>query len=210
MRLLTRPGPNSGFFDAECGERDCEEYKLLIRLVEGVRQSDQSCANELYLILRERTLSWTRWRAGQDAEDLVHDAVVTVIGKIQAGELREPARLMGFVKTVLHRSISRQIRRTSRSRKRERTLEGSTELVDGRLRPDSFFEETERRRALRQAMDQLPMRERQILTLFYLDELTPPVIKMRMELTDNGFRLLKSRAKARLAKVVGAIYEVRN
>ena len=45
----------------------------------------------------------------QDLDDRVHDTFLVAAQSIQRGELREPDRLMGFVRTIVRRQVAAQI-----------------------------------------------------------------------------------------------------
>jgi len=45
-----------------------------------------------------------------EADDRFHNMVVIVMGAIRLGSLRDPARLMGFVQTVVRRQIGASLR----------------------------------------------------------------------------------------------------
>ena len=45
----------------------------------------------------------------QELDDKVHDTFLIVVQAIQRGELREPDRLMGFVRTIVRRQIAAYI-----------------------------------------------------------------------------------------------------
>ena len=45
----------------------------------------------------------------QELDDKVHDTFVVVVQAIRRGELREPERLMGFVRTVVRRQVAAHI-----------------------------------------------------------------------------------------------------
>jgi len=54
---------------------------------------------------------------------------------------------------------------------------------------------------MREILEELSARDREILTRFYLDELTQDEICGEMNLSETQFRLLKSRAKARFGEL---------
>ena len=45
----------------------------------------------------------------QDLDDKVHDLFLTIIQSIQRGDLREPERLMGYVRTIVRRQVAAHI-----------------------------------------------------------------------------------------------------
>ena len=63
------------------------------------------------------------WRP-QDLDDRVHDTFLIVVQAIKRGELREPERLMGFVRTVVRRQVAAQIEREMQNRRAHLKLRG--------------------------------------------------------------------------------------
>ncbi len=71
-------------------------------LVNGVRQGDSVAMAELYGIFAKGIRYFLlRNRGPDDLDDKVHDCFVIVTQAIQNGDLREPERLMGYVRTVV-------------------------------------------------------------------------------------------------------------
>ena len=81
-------------------------------VVEQIRAGQPPGEEDLYRTLATGARLFLQRRLGtQDVEDLVHDLFVIVVETIRRGDLREPERLMGFVRTVLHRQMSLGISR---------------------------------------------------------------------------------------------------
>src|SRR6266542_6279890 len=79
-------------------------------VVEQIQAGDAAGEEALYRNLVNGARLFLRRRLGtQDVEDRVHDLFIIVVETIRRGELREPERLMGFVRTVRHRLLDRQI-----------------------------------------------------------------------------------------------------
>src|SRR5947209_4988477 len=79
-------------------------------LVERVRRGDAQGMEELYAHFAKgvRYFLW-RQMGSQDLDDKVHDVFVIITQAIQRGDLREPERLMGYVRTVLRRQVASYI-----------------------------------------------------------------------------------------------------
>src|SRR5437879_6716583 len=99
----------------------------------------------------------------QDLDDKVHDTFVIVVQAIQNGELREPERLMGFVKTVARRQVSAQIGRLVQSRKEQTELETTTTLSDNRNTPEEVAIERQHDKMAEQVLRGTSRRDREIL-----------------------------------------------
>ena len=76
----------------------------LVNLVARIQADDSTALEELYRIFaRGIKFQICRQLGAQDLDDKVHDCFVIVVQAIRRGELREPDRLMGFVRTVVRR-----------------------------------------------------------------------------------------------------------
>jgi RNA polymerase sigma-70 factor (ECF subfamily) len=134
--------------------------------------------------------------APQTLEDDVHEILLVVLQAIQGGNLREPARLMGFVRTVTRRQAVAHIRGNIAHRRRFRL---GAEIAPSR--DPSPEERFARREHLESVLKRLRSRDREILVRFYFNEQPPGQICLEMGLTPTQFRLYKSRALARCFKL---------
>ena len=72
-----------------------------------IKLDDQSGMEELYRIFSRGVRFYLCRQLGpQDLEDKVHDTFLIVVQAVRRGELREPERLMGFVRTVVRRQVA--------------------------------------------------------------------------------------------------------
>lgn len=67
----------------------------------------------------------------QDIEDGVHNAFLIVLQAIQRGELRDPALLTGFVRTIVWREVATQINHLNRSARNRRSKCGFRYVAAG-------------------------------------------------------------------------------
>src|SRR5712664_2321501 len=104
-----------------------------LALVESIRRGERSGMEELYRIFSRGVRFYLCRQLGpQDLDDKVHDTFVIVVQAITKGELREPERLMGFVRTVVRRQIAAQIDRAVQTRKEEAEIDSSGSISDHR------------------------------------------------------------------------------
>ncbi len=136
----------------------------------------------------------------QELDDKVHDVFVIVVQAIQRGDLRDPDRLMGFVRTVVRRQVAAYIDEAVHCRREELNLE-LTFLADSRRNPEQNVALRQKLDLMKSVLSELTDRDREILTRFYLNEQTQEEICQDMDLSDTQFRLLKSRAKARFGEL---------
>lgn len=171
-------------------------------LVHRIQNGDDSAMGELYqLFARGVRFYLCRQLGPQELEDKVHDTFLIVVQAIRRGDLREPERLMGFVRTVVRRQVAAHIDHVVHSRREELHIDMGVRVADARRNPEQaavFHQKVEFMRAI---LDELATRDREILTRFYLLEQSQQHICNEMQLTETQFRLLKSRAKARFGEL---------
>lgn len=182
-------------------EAAAEVYANWADLVGRVRRGDRTGAEALYHTVTGNARAKLRRTVDPHlVEDRLHDTFVSVLEAIQGGALREPERLMGFVRTVTQRQVAAHIR-SSMARRRWLTPIGVTEFPSPReLSPDAALMRKERDESLGRLLRRLRVRDREILIRFYWHEQPPEQICGEMNLTPTQFRLFKSRALARCSE----------
>jgi DNA-directed RNA polymerase specialized sigma24 family protein len=130
-------------------------------------------------------------------EDKVHDTFLIVVQAVRRGELREPERLMGSVRTIVRRQVAGYIDQAMHNRKQQAELGSGKIIPDIRRNPEQVAIATQHEEIAKRVLQGISRRDREILTRFYLLEETQEQICSGMKLTETQFRLLKSRAKAR-------------
>ena len=136
----------------------------------------------------------------QELEDKVNDTFLIVVQAIRRGELREPDRLMGFVRTIVRRQVAAYIDTAVQNRREQADLECGLTVSDRRSNPEQDAIARQRIEIMRRVLNSLSQRDREILTRFYLMGQPQDQICEEMRLSDTQFRLLKSRAKARFGE----------
>jgi RNA polymerase sigma-70 factor, ECF subfamily len=171
-------------------------------LVARIQTGDDSGMEELYrLFARGIRFYLCRQLGMQELDDKVHDTFLIVVQAIRRGDLREPDRLMGFVRTVVRRQVAAHIDQVVHSRRDEMHLDVGVRVADRRRNPEQNMAHQQKGDFMRDILRQLSERDREILTRFYLHEDTQEEICAEMSLTETQFRLLKSRAKARFGEL---------
>jgi RNA polymerase sigma-70 factor, ECF subfamily len=171
-------------------------------LVMRIQKGDESGMEDLYrLFARGIRFYLCRQLGVQELDDKVHDTFLIVVQAIKRGDLREPERLMGFVRTVVRRQVAAHIDHVVHSRRDELHLDVGVRVVDGRRNPEQNMAFQQKVDFMLDILNQLSERDREILTRFYLHEEEQEEICREMDLTETQFRLLKSRAKARFGEL---------
>src|SRR6266699_710657 len=173
-----------------------------LALVESIKSCERSGMEELYRVFSRGVRFYLCRQLGpQDLDDKVHDTFVIVVQAITKGELREPERLMGFVRTVVRRQIAAQIDHAVQTRREQAEIDQTRPMSDQRNTPEEAAILRQHEQVAEAVLRSISGRDREILTRFYLREQTQEEICGEMNLSDTQFRLLKSRAKARFGEL---------
>jgi RNA polymerase sigma-70 factor (ECF subfamily) len=191
--VLPDTGPTAAAPDAYAG---------WVELVERIKSGESGSMEELYQLFSKGIRFYLCRQLGpQELDDKVHDTFVVVVQAIRRGELREPERLMGFVRTIVRRQVAAHIDKVVHNRREQVELDSTVRVADTRENPEESAIFRQRTDLIQRVLGELPERDREILTRFYLDEQSQEQICEDMSLTETQFRLLKSRAKARFGEL---------
>jgi RNA polymerase sigma-70 factor (ECF subfamily) len=169
-------------------------------LVARIQRNESAALEQLYgLFSRGIKFMIVRQLGRQDIDDRVHDTFVIVVQAIQRGELREPDRLMGFVRTIVRRQIANFIEKNYSRRRDELDIDSGVRVADRNISPEEAAIQTQNSQIMEEILRDCSRRDREILTRFYLLEQSQEQICSEMGLNDTQFRLLKSRAKQRFS-----------
>jgi len=170
---------------------DTSDEKLLSRYADG----DQAAARALMLRHAPRVLALARrmLKDAAEAEDVTQEAMLRlwkIAPEWRAGEAK--------VSTWLYRVGSNLC--TDRLRKKRGVgLDEAPEVVDETPNVEERMIAADRGRALRQAMDRLPDRQKLALTLRHFEEQSNPEIAEVLETSVEAVESLLSRARRALA-----------
>jgi RNA polymerase sigma factor (sigma-70 family) len=171
-------------------------------LVERVRSGDPAGVVDLYRLFSTGIRFYLCRHVGpQDLDDKVHDLFMIVVQSIQTGDLREPDRLMGYVRTIVRRQVAARIDNIVQARRNQTDLNHGMALSEHQPNQERRLSDEEKRTLAMRILNSLHKREREVLMRVYLMEEMPEQICREMGLTDAEFRLIKSRAKARFGEL---------
>src|SRR5579871_1307591 len=171
-------------------------------LVARIKTGETDGMEELYQLFSKGIRFYLCRQLGpQELDDKVHDTFVVVVQAIRRGELREPERLMGFVRTIVRRQVAGYIDKVVHNRRDQVELDSNIRVADPRENPEESAIFRQRVALIERVLGELSGRDREILTRFYLQEESQDEICTEMQLTETQFRLLKSRAKARFGEL---------
>ena len=164
-------------------------------LVERVQARQPPALEELYALVKNFTYFLLRQLGGEDLQDKVHDVFLAVTQAIVSGRLRDPERLIPFLTTMTRFYTYNQIERRI-TRRRVGCLSESVNPADPRVNLEGNVYQQERAKIAHEILSEMPRRDRDVLSRFYMQEQSKEQICDEMNLTPTQFRLLKSKAKS--------------
>jgi RNA polymerase sigma-70 factor (ECF subfamily) len=174
-------------------------FSLVHRILQGEKDAVEELYRHFYGGIR---LFLCRHLGPQELEDKVHDTFVIVLTAIRRGEVRNPARLAAFVRTVVRRQVASYIGGVIHERRDCVDAEsGAEQLVDDRQSPEQRVISAEQVAIMRELLNQVESRDRELLVRFYIQEHSVEDICADLNLSCNQFRLLKSRAKVKFGEL---------
>jgi RNA polymerase sigma factor (sigma-70 family) len=134
-----------------------------------------------------------------DTCDILHDVFIDVVRAVQGQQIRKPNLLAAYVVTITRRRIAKHIGWLMRER--TRSVQIDEDVMGCRVTQEHEFFRAERVNLVVALLEEMRPLDREVLVRFYVHSHSPERICEEMHLTETQFRLLKSRAKARLAKL---------
>lgn len=173
----------------------------LEQLANRIKTGEPSAMEQLYRLFSRGAAYYMRRHLGtQEIEDRVHDTFLIVVQAIRRGDIRDPTRLMGFVRTVVRRQVASCIDGAMQDRRDRQGIDENSELpADGD--PQERILGEENARLVQSVLCRMSKRDQKILSRFYLEEEDPVKICMEMNISPTQFRILKSRARTRFIEL---------
>src|SRR5579862_9092058 len=108
-----------------------------IELVDRIRANEPAGLEELYGVFSTGVrFYFCRQLGPQDLEDKVHDSFLIVVSAVRRGELREPERFMGFVRTIVRRQVASYIDQVVHKRKQQADVDIGWAVADRKRNPE--------------------------------------------------------------------------
>lgn len=182
-------------------------------LVSRALEQDREAIDLLFQRYRDRLRTALRKLIGPkyrllmaDSEDATHDAILSALKRLHQFEYRGEGSFLAWLLKGAEYEIVRRIRALET---KKRTAIGGLIAIDDQVEqavatkdatPSQLHDESELAERIRQALQQLPDREREIIVLRRYLELDTDEICAEMGLpTEGAVRALLSRAQARLS-----------
>ena len=171
-------------------------------LISQIKAGEEAAMEKLYTLLN-RGIRYYLFRqlGSQELDDRMHDTFLIVLKAIRRGELREPERLMGFVRTIVRCQVAAYIEQAVHDRREQTDLESGFTVPDRKEDPEQAAIIRQKAELMQNALSSLAEDERELLVRFYLKEQAKEQICLEMNLTEGRFKLIKWRAKARFGEI---------
>src|SRR5438477_3156807 len=132
------------------GEKRDIDWRIV---VDQIRRGEPAGEETLYRELSGGARLFLQRRLGvTDVEDQVHDVFLIVVQAILNNALREPERLMGFVRTVLYRQLNLAISGRVEARENQDVTDSASRLFSSSPNPEQSAIEAERVQVMQRGM----------------------------------------------------------
>jgi RNA polymerase sigma-70 factor (ECF subfamily) len=168
-----------------------KDYVLLVsRIIAG----DTEAEAELVKRFESAVLSIIRHDTNSSMiEDFSQDILIIVILKIRNGELKHPESLGSFITSVTKNHVIEQMRRIRRRPSED--LEQAEQVRDTAPTALDQLQRSERRKKIRNLMDKLNPRYRELLLRYYINEEPKEIICADLRMTSKQFDGVLHRAR---------------
>jgi RNA polymerase sigma factor (sigma-70 family) len=172
----------------ETPAEDTNPYAGWVELVARIRSGETDGMVELYQLFSKGIRFYLCRQLGpQELDDKIHDTFLVVVQAIRRGELREPQRLMGFVRTIVRRQVAAHIDKVVQTRREQMDMDATVRVADPRGNPEETAISRQREDLVRRILSELSDRDCEILTRFYLREQNQDYICTEMALSETQF-----------------------
>lgn len=148
------------------------------RLLDRIRAGDEKALTTLYLDNKRAVAAFTLRNNGtpEDADDLLQEAVVILWEKVHAGTFEQTAKLSTFIFAIVRNLWLRRLAR----RKREVPQDMEADIPADVSSPLDDLIESENAEAVKNALERLGNPCKQLLLLYYWQELSMEAIAQQM------------------------------
>jgi RNA polymerase sigma-70 factor (ECF subfamily) len=136
-----------------------------------------------------------RMRSRESLEDVRQETLLRVLRNLRKGVIEHPERFGAYVNSVCSNVMLEHFRGDSRW---SQFPDEGPELESGESGVESSLLQDERRVMVRQALDELPVKDRQLLHRIFLDEEDKDAVCDEFGVTREHLRVLLHRARGRL------------
>jgi len=175
--------------------RESFSREYVERLKNGDAATERHFANYFGQLLRIKLRA--RLRSAQLIEDFSQETFLRVLTALRKDSLEYPERLGAFVNTVCQNLLFELYRAESRS---PAELPDQRDVPDEHASAESALVTDERKDQVRQVLQHLPAKDRELLYMVFYEEIDKDEICRRFSVEREYLRVLVHRAKARFRK----------
>lgn len=186
-----------------------------LTLLNRAREDDEAAMGALFERYRDPLRRALRRLLGQDyrvriadSEDAAHDAILSALGDLRSFEYRGEGSFLAWLLKRAEHALLNRVRASRRQRRdpgqgRITALDEALDAAGDAPSVSAGARHVERAAVIREALDELPPKERDIILLRQFLELDTVAICEELQLaTPSAARNLYARAQARLALVL--------
>ena len=174
-------------------------------LVQRIRSGDPAAEEELVKNFRRGVLiiATVRTRDREAAQDLAQEVLIAVLKALRDGQLRESQKLAAFIQGTARNVINNYLR--LRSRRPESDLES---IEEPSTDPVEELESADRRRRIRQELENFSPVDQQILLLSLIDGHSLLEVAERCNMSHEAVRARRSRMIRKITKKFGGVSHI--
>jgi len=184
------------------------------RLVRKASHGDKDALSELCTLISKDILfrALRIMNGSSDAEDVAQESLIRVCNGIR--NLKEPKTFHKWLGSIVLNEARRHFARNAK-RADILYLSDALENVEGNIEsvlPESFSDDSDNREALMDAIDALPVRQREAIVLYYFDKLSVMEIAEIMEIAQPNVSryLVKARSSIKAELETRSFSRARN
>ena len=182
--------------DEPQGSASLSDTELVSLIAEGNHEAEQEFVERYQP--RVRAMLLARSQNPDLTEDLVQDVLLAAICALRDNQLRESAKLSGFVLSIARNKLNEYFRNSARTPVQ---LEEPDELPDWN-RPTEKAKEHKQEAIALKAIESLEVTDRLILQMTLVEGLKPGVIAQQLSMRPDLVRQRKLRATRQLMKYI--------
>lgn len=167
-------------------------------LLRAWREGDAAAGNALLARHFRALLRFFENKVGGDAEDLIQRTLLACAESYR--DIRGEASFRTYMFAIARHELYRFFR--DRTKQRDRIDFGVSSLCDLRTSVSGQLQREERKRALENALAQLPLQDQLMLELFYTEELDSRELARVFDLEPGSIRSRLHRARAKLEQLL--------
>lgn len=180
--------------------------KELAKLVEAVRENKELNFERLLDEIGQTVyyLSWKILKDSHEAEDATQEAIAYIYNHLE--DLASPEAFNQWMNRIVFGICHRMIEKKNKVQPASFIQEGDwCSKKEVEIGPEKIIEEKEKREILLTMIDQLPQKQKEVILLYYYEDLTTPEIAKMLDSTGSAIRnrlfLARKSIKEKIKKI---------